>query len=154
MQNVEEQKKRLEQKKHRLSIEETKLKLKERKARTRHLIENGGLITKAGLDHLPTNAIYGALLSIKKDLDANENLLSKWIVKGQAAFNAEKTKTTPVILKFDDQPSGDVREFIRSHGLRFNRFRSEWYGNVTRLEELKNSLGKIKYNLEIIEHLN
>ena len=66
-------------------------------------------------------------------------------------FNAEKTKTTPVILKFDDQPSSDVREFIRSHGLRFNRFRSEWYGNVTRLEELKNSLGKIKYNLEIIE---
>ncbi len=47
MQNVEEQKKKLEQKKHRLSIEETKLKLKERKARTRHLIENGGLITKA-----------------------------------------------------------------------------------------------------------
>ena len=82
MQKVEEQKKKLEQKKHRLSIEETKLKLKERKARTRHLIENGGLITKAGLDHLPTNAIYGALLSLKKDLDANENLLSKWIVKG------------------------------------------------------------------------
>ena len=69
MQNVEEQKKRLEQKKHRLSIEETKLKLKERKARTRHLIENGGLITKAGLDHLPSNALYGALLSLKKQIN-------------------------------------------------------------------------------------
>ena len=154
MKNLDQQKKKLEQKKARIALDETRLKLKERKMRTKALIQQGGLITKAGLDRLPTNAIYGALLSIKKDLDANENLLSKWIVKGQAAFNAEKTKTTPVILKFDDQPSGDVREFIRSHGLRFNRFRSEWYGNVTRLEELKDSLGKIKYNLEIIEHLN
>jgi hypothetical protein len=50
------------------------------------LIEQGGLITKAGLDYLPSNALYGALLSIKKDLDVNENLLSKWIVEGQAAF--------------------------------------------------------------------
>ena len=124
--------------------------------RTRALIEQGGLITKAGLDHLASNALYGALLSIKKDLDANESLLSKWIVKGQAAFNAEKRQTTPVILKFDDQPGSDIREFIRSHGLRFNRFRKEWYGNIpgTRLEDLKNSLGKIKYNLEIFDDLN
>jgi hypothetical protein len=68
----------------------------------------------------------------------------------------KKEKTTAVILKFDDQPTSDIREFIRSHGLRFNRFRKEWYGNIpnTRLEDLKNSLGKIKYNLEIIDDLN
>jgi hypothetical protein len=156
MKNLDLQKKKLEQKKARIAIDETRLKLKERKMRTRALIEKGGLITKAGLDHFPSNALYGALLSIKKDLDANENLLSKWIVEGQAAFNAEKRKTTAVILKFDDQPTSDIREFIRSHGLRFNRFRKEWYGNIpsTRLEELKNSLGKIKYNLEIIDDLN
>ena len=46
MQNIEEQKKRLEQKKTRMQLEETRLKLKERKARTRHLIEKGGLVTK------------------------------------------------------------------------------------------------------------
>ena len=39
MQNVVEQKARLEQKKNRLIAEETRLKLKERKMRTRHLIE-------------------------------------------------------------------------------------------------------------------
>jgi hypothetical protein len=156
MKNLDQQKKKLEQKKARIALDETRLKLKERKMRTRALIEQGGLITKAGLDYLPSNALYGALLSIKKDLDVNENLLSKWIVEGQAAFNAEKRKTTPVILKFDDQPTSDIREFIRSHGLRFNRFRKEWYGNIpnTRLEDLKNSLGKIKYNLEIIDDLN
>ncbi len=41
MQNVKEQKVKLEQKKNRLIIEETRLKLKERKMRTRHLIEVG-----------------------------------------------------------------------------------------------------------------
>ena len=151
MQNVEEQKLKIEQKKARVAMEETKLKLKERKMRTKALIQQGGLITKAGLDHLPTNALYGALLSIKKDLDDNENLLSAWIVKGNAAFNAESKKTTPIILKFDDEPNNDIRAFIRSHGLRFNRFRSEWYGNVAKFDELKNSLGKIKYNLEVID---
>jgi hypothetical protein len=151
MQNVEEQKLKIEQKKARVAMEETKLKLKERKMRTKALIQQGGLITKAGLDHLPTNALYGALLSIKKDLDDNENLLSAWIVKGNAAFNAESKKTTPIILKFDDEPNNDIRAFIRSHGLRFNRFRSEWYGNVAKFDELKNDLGKIKYTLEVID---
>ena len=153
MQSVEEQKLKLEQKKARMVMEETKLKLKERKMRTRFLIEKGGLITKAGLDHLPTNALYGALLSIKKELDNNENLVSNWIVQGNSAFNAEKQNTTAVILKFSDEPNSNIREFVRSHGLRFNKFRSEWYGNVVHLAVLKDSLGKIQYNLEIIDNL-
>ena len=153
MQNLDEQKIKLEQKKARMQLEETRLKLKERKMRTRALIEKGGLITKAGLDQLPSNALYGALLSIKKDLGANENLLSAWIVKGNSAFNAEQKDTTPVILKFPEEPNSDIRAFIRSHGLRYNSFRSEWYGNALRLDELKSSLGKIKYDLEIIEDL-
>ena len=49
MQNVAEQKVRLEQKKNRLVAEETRLNLKMRKMRTRHLIEVGGLVTAAGL---------------------------------------------------------------------------------------------------------
>ena len=153
MQNLDEQKIKLKQKKAKMQLEETRLKLKERKMRTRSLIEKGGLITKAGLDHLPTNALYGALLSIKKDLDANENLVSGWIVKGNAAFNKEKQIATPVILKFDDAPNKDIRDFIRSHGLKYNKFRKEWYGSIKDIDGLKSSLGKIKYDLEIIEDL-
>jgi hypothetical protein len=151
MQNLDEQKIKLEQKKARMQLEETRLKLKEQKMRTRALIEKGGLVTKAGLDHLPTNALYGALLSLKKDLDANENLLAAWVVKGNAAFNAETKNSTPIILKFPEEPNSDIRAFVRSHGLRFNSFRQEWYGNALRLEELKSSLGEIQYNLEEIE---
>ena len=153
MQNLEEKKTKLEQKKARMQLEETRLKLKERKMRTRSLIEKGGLVTKAGLGSLPTNALYGALLSIEKDLAANENLISSWIVKGNAAFNKEKQNATPVILKFDDEPNKDIRDFIRSHGLKYNKFRGEWYGSVKNIDGLKSSLGKIKYDLEIIEDL-
>jgi hypothetical protein len=67
IEDVAAQKIRLDQKKARVAMEETKLKLKERKMRTKDLIQQGGLITKAGLDHLPTNAQIGGLLSIKTD---------------------------------------------------------------------------------------
>jgi hypothetical protein len=151
MMDIEKQKTKLEQKKARMILEEARLKIKERKMRTRALIEKGGLVTKSGLDNLPTNALYGALLSIKKNLDNNENLLAAWVVKGNAAFNAETKNSTPIILKFPEEPNSDIRAFVRSHGLRFNSFRQEWYGNALRLEELKSSLGKIQYNLEEIE---
>ncbi len=59
MKNIDQQKIRLEQKKNRLVLEEARLKINQRKMRTRHLIELGGLIVKAQLDHLPTNSLYG-----------------------------------------------------------------------------------------------
>jgi hypothetical protein len=54
-----------EQQKARLAEQEAKLKDAERRARTRRLIEAGGLIDKAGLLDLDANALYGALLSLR-----------------------------------------------------------------------------------------
>ena len=132
-------------------LEEAKLKIKEEKMRTKSLIEKGGLITKANLDSLSNNALYGGLLFLKKQIETDENIISKWIVEGNKQLNKEKKNTIAVILKFPEEPNSDIRAFIRSHGLRFNRFRKEWCGNARRLDELKNSLGKIKYELKIIE---
>lgn len=154
MKNVEEQKKKLEQKKNRLSIEETKLKLKERKARTRHLIENGGLITKAGLDHLPSNALYGALLSLKDQLDKNKEIMAAWGVKGDAAFNEEQQKFTPVILTFENQPDKEIRDQVRSLGLRWNKFRKEWYGTCTDLDVLNAVIKNQQHKLQILNNIN
>ena len=91
MQNVVEQKSRLEQKKNRLIAEETRLKLKERKMRTRHLIEVGGLVTKAGLDCLPTNTLYGALLSIGESLETNVAIKEQWTKIGKTKLEEEQT---------------------------------------------------------------
>jgi len=51
--------------KARLAEQEAKLKGAERKARTRWLIEAGGLIAKVGLFDLDANALCGALLSLR-----------------------------------------------------------------------------------------
>ena len=148
MQNVVEQKVRLEQKKNRLLAEETRLKLKERKMRTRHLIEVGGLVTKAGLDYLPTNTLYGALLSITASLDANQTIKDEWTKIGKTKLDQEQSNKYAVILKFEQEPSSEIRKSVREHGLKWNNLRCKWYGFIFNVDSLKNDLGAIQYQIE------
>jgi len=150
MQNVVEQKVRLEQKKNRLIVEETRLKLKERKMRTRHLIEVGGLVTKAGLDYLPTNTLYGALLSIASSLETNQVIKDEWTKIGKTKLDQEQTTKHAVILKFEQEPSSEIRQAVRNHGLKWNKLRTEWYGYVNDLDSLKVEISPAAHNLEII----
>ena len=148
MQNVVEQKVRLEQKKNRLILEETRLKLKERKMRTRYLIEVGGLVTKAGLDYLPTNTLYGALLSIATSLETNQVIKDEWTKIGKTKLDQEQTNKNAVILKFEQEPSNEIRKVIRNHSLKWNKLRQEWYGYVFNINALKNDLGATLYQIE------
>ena len=150
MQNVVDQKVRLEQKKNRLIAEETRLKLKERKMRTRHLIEVGGLVTKAGLDYLSTNTLYGALLSIASSLETNQVIKDEWTKIGKTKLDQEQTTKHAVILKFEQEPSSEIRAIVRNHGLKWNKLRCEWYGYVNDLDALKVELSPAAHNLEII----
>ena len=154
MPDIEEQKVKLEQKKNRLIAEETRLRLKEQKMRTRHLIEIGGLVVKAGLDYLPMNTLYGALISLNDELKNNDSIKAAWTIKGNAALNKEKKDKAPVILKLENETSSEIRDFIRTCGLRFNRFRHEWCGMVTNLKNLKSELSNqsCKYEIEIIDN--
>ena len=77
-----------EQQKARLAEQEAKLKTAERKARTRRLIEAGGLVDKAGLLDLDANALYGALLSLR-DGAGDKDQLGKWTALGGRAFARE-----------------------------------------------------------------
>lgn len=148
MQNVNDQKVKLEQKKNRLILEETRLKLKERKMRTRYLIEVGGLVTKAGLDYLPTNTLYGALLSIATSLETNLAIKDEWTRIGKTKLDQEQTNKHAVILKFEQEPSNEIRKTIRNHGLKWNKLRQEWYGYVFNINALKNDLGATLYQIE------
>ncbi len=150
MDNVEQQKLKLEQKKNRLVAEETRLKLKERKMRTRHLIEVGGLVTKAGLNYLPTNTLYGALLSIAKSLEADDAVKEQWTKIGKTKLDQEQTDKHAVILKFEQEPSSEIRTTVRNHGLKWNKLRLEWYGYVFNVNDLKNDLGATLYQIEEI----
>jgi hypothetical protein len=67
----------------------------ERRKRTRHLIELGGLVVKAGIVELTNDdraIIYGALLWISAKLQSHEGEHARglWSAKGKQAFDAER----------------------------------------------------------------
>ena len=66
----------------------------ERRKRTRHLIELGGLVVKAGVVDLTgddRDMIYGALLWMADKLksDQSERARALWAAKGKQAFEAD-----------------------------------------------------------------
>ncbi len=66
----------------------------ERRERTRHLIELGGLVQKAGLVDLSDDdraALLGAFLSLADQLggEGRRDILALWRRRGQRAFGAE-----------------------------------------------------------------
>jgi hypothetical protein len=66
-----------------------------RHERTRHLIELGGLVVKAGLVDLTDDdraTLYGAFLTVADRLRGDErgNALALWQRKGKRAFEAEQ----------------------------------------------------------------
>lgn len=67
----------------------------ERRKRTRHLIELGGLVVKAGIVELTNDdraIIYGAMLWIAAKLESGEGEHARdlWAAKGKQAFDAER----------------------------------------------------------------
>jgi hypothetical protein len=68
----------------------------ERRKRTRHLIELGGLVVKAGVVDLTGDdraIIYGALLWMAEKLrsDEREKALAVWTANGKGAFEDGRT---------------------------------------------------------------
>ncbi|WP_025547953.1 conjugal transfer protein TraD [Sphingobium fuliginis] len=66
-----------------------------RRERTRHLIELGGLVVKAGLVDLTDDdraTLYGAFLAVAERLrgDEGKTALALWQRRGKRAFEAEQ----------------------------------------------------------------
>ncbi|KJV52722.1 conjugal transfer TraD family protein [Orientia tsutsugamushi str. Gilliam] len=150
MANLVQQKITLQQKKARLIIDEVNLKIKERKMRTRRLIEMGGLVAKANLDHLSANTLFGAIVSLKETLTQHPNVQDHWTTIGKDIFDKEQQNKAAVILKFASEPDENTKRHIRLHGLKWNSFRQEWCGHVKDIEALKNGLLNVQYKLELV----
>jgi hypothetical protein len=92
-----------EQQKARLAEQEAKLRDAGRKARTRQLIEAGGLIEKVGLLGLDSAALYGALLSLR-DGASDPKKIEQWTALGGRSFareaRARDEGKEPVVLTF------------------------------------------------------
>ena len=73
----------------------------ERRKRTRHLIELGGLVAKAGVVELTGGdraILYGAMIWIAEKLRSGERdkALALWAAKGKQAFETERNGTNPI----------------------------------------------------------
>lgn len=144
-----DKKHKLEQQKAKISLQEAKLKLLERKARTRRLIELGGLIAKSELDKQPNNVLYGMLLEAKDKLK-NDAQLKEWAKRGGKAFASEQKEKLPVILIFDDKPPVEARNTVRAHGLKWNNIRKEWHGLVENINQLKHDISPFPCHITVM----
>ena len=120
-----------EQQKARLAEQESKIKLAERKARTRRLVEAGALAEKVGLLELETNALYGALLSLR-DGAAEKKQVDQWAALGGRAFareaRARDEGKEPVLLTFPGPLDKEATAALRQAGFRFSRVMQHWEG--------------------------
>jgi hypothetical protein len=150
---LERKKQKLESQKHRLKQIESHVKSEERKARTRRLIELGGLVTKADLDQMESNVLLGAFLEIKERLsDVPDthmtNIKEAWAKKGGVAFNKEQSTKVPVIISFTDKPTSEMRDTLKDLGLKWNPIRKEWEGYVQQ-QKLQTQSFKNDKNMQI-----
>jgi conjugative transfer protein TraD len=120
-----------EQQKAKLAEQEARLKDAERRARTRRLIEAGGLVDKAGLIDLDANALYGALLSLR-DRAGDKDQLGKWTALGGRAFDREARLRDEgkeaVVLTFPAALAKDITAMLRQAGFRFSKVMQHWEG--------------------------
>ena len=135
-----------EQQKARLAEQEAKLKADERKARTRQLIQAGGLVDKAGLLELEPNALYGALLSLR-DGAGDPEQVRQWATLGGRAFAhearlAEEGKEA-IVLSFPGPLGKDATAALRAAGFRFSKVLQHWEGlaHVDEAEALATGYG-------------
>jgi hypothetical protein len=135
-----------EQHKARLAEQEAKLKDAERRVRTRRLIQAGGLVDKAGLLDLDSNALYGALLSLCDGLGDSDQV-GRWAALGGRAFareaHLEDEGKEAVILAFPATLARDATSALRAAGFRFNKLLQHWEGRarVADAEALANAHG-------------
>lgn len=126
-----ERQERLAQQRARLSLEENRLREAERKARTRRLIEAGGLVDKAGLLGLEANVLYGGLLSLAH-ASADPDRLARWRVAGGQAFDrdarARAAGREPLVLSTAQALPTVVTTRLRGLGFRWSKVLRHWEG--------------------------
>ena len=126
-----------EQQKAKLAEAEARLKLDERKQRTRRLVEAGALVEKTGLLDLDSNALYGALLSLRDSAD-DAAQVEKWATLGGRTFDREAKARDegkePLLLTFTTPLPKEATTVLRKAGFRFSRVMQHWEG-LARFDE-------------------
>lgn len=100
-----------------------------REARTRRLIEAGGLVKKTGLVDLDANALYGALLSLREG-SSDTKQIEKSAALGGRTFareaHARDEGKEPILLTFPAALAKEATATLRTAGFRFNKVLQHW----------------------------
>lgn len=143
-----DRKKKIALKKARLERKEKSLMEMERKLRIRKLIELGSLVSKAGIEWMDIDTLFGAFLEIKEK-STNENVLKAWNEKGSQAFIFDqKNQSQRLIISFREDPPQETKNALRDMRFRWYAFRREWYG-IGKKEEIEKILSNDQANIEI-----
>lgn len=129
--SLAERQARLEQQRARLQRDETKIRDDARKARTRRLIETGGLVDKARLGDIEANVLYGALLAVAATM-SNPEQVARWEAEGGRAFDREakarEAHKEPLILLLHGAQPALAAARLRGLGFRWSKVLRHWEG--------------------------
>jgi hypothetical protein len=140
MSAIEKKVEKLEAAKNRLRAKELELRLQEKKDKDRKIFQVGKLAYKANLTGMDTEALFGALLEISEKIN-NPESLKKWRERAASVTDNVKEKGDSIAISFESTPSSDAKNKLKELGLRYNKFRNEWNGYVSK-EEAKTALEK------------
>lgn len=132
------------------SKEEILSQIKARKIRTRHLIEMGGIVVKAEMDHLDSDVLLGALIYAKEQMNLHPTLKAAYAKLGDIAFNRDKRGKKKVILKFKEEPDVSIRQNIRKIGMKWNFKAKEWHGDIDDVGKLKETVQGLDCNMKTL----
>ena len=123
-------KRRAQQTAAKLSRQQAALKDVSRKERTRRLIELGGLVAKAELDHLDAATLFGALLAVKNVIAENSAILADWKRHGGSTLTAQSQADSrePLIVSFAAEPTVETRKALKALRLRWSAVMGHWEG--------------------------
>jgi hypothetical protein len=127
MKTLQTQKAKIQQAKEKLRSKERLIKLREQKLEDKRLYAVGRLARKAGLLSMEDNTLLGALLSIADQME-NEQSVEAWNKRSEKAESTSKQESEAIIVSFKEEPSTKAKSIIKKLGLKWNKFRSEWYG--------------------------
>jgi|GEM_PF-1316311 len=136
--------------KARAEQEAARLKLMQRKERTRHLIEVGGLLVKAGIDQLPPAALYDRFLRIAAEAKDDSKAVAAWERAGGKHFQKEADTRVVAIARFGTKIDQELAATLRSYGFRWNRFLKQWEGKVD-FEEARDTVEGIGGTIKKVE---
>jgi len=145
---LENQRKKIEESKAKLKSQEKLLNLKKRQEENKDLYRVGKLAKKASLLEMDSEALLGALTEIF-ERSSDENQIAKWKEIADSVSGKSTEENDSIIVSFEGEPSKEAKVEIKKLGLKWNRFRKEWYG-YSRLENVKEALSNFGAKVESV----